>query len=265
MLQRLFGERRNVVQFLVERVGLRLRLGEQLRRGQDAFAHGAAGVAPGPIERARLPRRPPLFGESGGHALAMRQAEARRRRQIAHGERSSDLAFAHQLLHRLRQSLHQRQPAGHPRLAAVEAPGEFFHRAPQTAFHLRQQPALFQRAFRLAHPQRPLQHQRLGFAHLPHHGFDRVAAQSLERGDALVAVDDQIAAFVFDDEDGRLLAGFSQRSDQPPLARPQPRLRERPSNHPAQPGQGRRTGPHAPAVEPTSLGPRERSVRRPRR
>lgn len=149
----------------------------------------------------------------------MLPVNARRRRQIPGGERSSDLAFAHQLLHRFRQRLHQRQTAGHPRLAAVEAPGEIFQRATQTAFHLGQQPALFDRALRLAHPQRPLQRQRVGFAHLPHDRVDCVAAQLLERGDALVTVDDQIPADRFDDDDGRLLADLSQRSDQPALAR----------------------------------------------
>ena len=149
----------------------------------------------------------------------MLPVDARRRRQIPGRERSSDLAFAHQLLHRLRQRLHQRQTAGHPRLAAVEAPGELFQRVTQTAFHLGQQPALFDRALRLAHPQRPLQRQRVGFAHLPHDRVDRVAAQLLERGDALVTVDDQIPADRFDDDDGRLLADLSQRSDQPALAR----------------------------------------------
>jgi hypothetical protein len=152
----------------------------------------------------------------------MLPADARRWRQIPYGERSSDLAFPHQLLHRFRQRLHQRQAAGHPRLAAVEAPGEFFQRAAQTAFHLGEQPALFDRALRLAHPQRPLQRQRVGFAHLPHDGLDRVAAQLLERGDALVTVDHQIAAASFDDDDGRLLADLSQRSDQPALARRAP-------------------------------------------
>jgi len=49
------------------------------------------------------------------------------------------------------------------------------------------------------------------------------------------------------------------------LARPQPGLRRRPPNHPAQPGRVRRTAPHPLAAEPTSLGPRERPVRSPRR
>ena len=152
----------------------------------------------------------------------MLPADARRRRQIPHSERSSDLAFPHQLLHRFRQRLHQCQAAGHPRLAAVEAPGEFFQRAPQTGFHLGQQPALFDRALRLAHPQRPVQRQCVGFAHFPDDRLDRVAAELLECRDALVTVDDQKAAGSFDDDDGRLLADLSQRSDQPTLARRMP-------------------------------------------
>jgi len=209
---------RDLVQFPVQRLGLRLRSGEQLRRRQDAFARGAMGLAPGAVERARLPRRPPLFGESGGHASAVLPVDARHWRQIPRGERSGDRAFPHQLLHRFRQRLPQRQAAGHPRSAAVEAPGQFFQRATQAAFHLRQQPALFDRAFRLAHAQRPVQRQRVGFVHLPDDGIDGVAAQLLERGDALVTVDDQIAAVGWDDDDGGLLAGLSQRSDQPALA-----------------------------------------------
>jgi len=168
------------------------------------------GIAPSAVERARLPRRPPLFGESGGHTPAMLPVDARHWRQIPRGERSSDLAFPHQLLHRFRQRLHQGQAAGHPCPAAVEAPRQFFQRATQTAFHLRQQPALFDRALRFAHPQRAVQRQRVGFAHLPDDGVDGVAPQLLERGDALVPVNDQVAAVGGDDDDGGLLAGLSQ-------------------------------------------------------
>jgi hypothetical protein len=222
ILQRPLRERRDPGQLPVERLRLRLRLGEKLRRCQDALAHRATGVAPGAIERARLPRCPPLFGESGAHAPAMLPADTRGWRQIPHGERSSDLAFPHQLLHRFRQGVNQRQARGYPGLAAVEAPGEFFQRATQTGFHLGQQPALFNRALRLAHPQRPVQRQRVGFAHFPDDRLDRVAAQLLECRDALVTVDDQKAAGSFDDDDGRLLAHLSQRSDQPTLARRMP-------------------------------------------
>jgi hypothetical protein len=111
-------------------------------------------------------------GES--HPPAALAVDARHRRQIAHVDLRRDPARAHQLLDRFRQQLHQRQPA----------------------LHLLKQPALLQRRLRFAHPQRPLQHQRVGLAHCPHHGLDRVAAQLLKRGDALVAVDDQIAVWL---------------------------------------------------------------------
>jgi len=76
---------------------------------------------------------------------------------------------------------------------------------------------LFQRAFLRAEPQRPRQQQRFGFAHRPDGGFRRVAAELLERGDAFVAVDHQIAivvVFVGHYDDGRLLTALSQRRQQ---------------------------------------------------
>lgn len=212
----------DLVQFLFERVRLRLRFPEQLGLGEDALAHHAGRAAPGLVKFPGLPHRPGLRGEGFRHPPAVFRVDARHRRQVTHGDLRRDPAFAHLLLDRLRQRLHQRQAARHPRGAAVEAPGQFLDRAAQPALHLLQQPALLQRRLRLAHAQRPLQHQRVGFAHFPNHGLDRVAAQLLKRGDALVAVDDQIAAFAFDDDDWGLLAGFSQRGEQPPLARRMP-------------------------------------------
>jgi hypothetical protein len=223
LLQRSLRDRRDLAQLLVERARLLLlRFAEQLRRRQEAFAHHVAAVAPGLVKLTGLPCRPPLFGESLRHALAVLPADARHRRQVTHGQRRGELAFAHQLLHQLGQNLHQRQTIRHPVPAPVEAARQFLDRATQTALHLLKQPALFQRTVRLAHPQRALQHQRVGFAHLPHDRLDRVAAQLLERADALVPVDDQIAAARFDDDDRRLLPAFSQRSDQPALARRMP-------------------------------------------
>jgi len=63
-----------------------------------------------------------------------------------------------------------------------------------------------------------LEQQRVCFVHVPHHGLDRVATQRLERGNTFVAVDDEVAFGLLDDDDGGLLTGFSQRSDQPALA-----------------------------------------------
>ena len=197
-------------QLFFQRGAWRLGFEKQLGLGEDAFAHHAAGVAPGLVERGGLPRGPRLRGEGLRHPLAVVQVEARHRRQETHGDLGGNLAFPHLLLHRCGQQFHQRQTARHPRGAASKTSGQFLDRTAQPAFHLRQQPALFERGLRLAHPQRALQHQRFGFAHRPHHGLHRVAPQLLEHGDAFVAVDDQITAGVFDDDDRRLLAGLSQ-------------------------------------------------------
>ena len=67
----------------------------------------------------------------------------------------SILSFADLPLHRFRQGFHQRQTARHPCGAAVESPRQFFDRVAELFFHLGQQPALFERCFRLAvHAQR---------------------------------------------------------------------------------------------------------------
>ena len=204
------GKGDDLRQFLFQRGGWRLGFEKQLGLGEDAFAHHAAGVAPGLVERGGLPRGPRLRGEGLRHPLAVVRVDARHRRQETHGDLGGDFALAYLLLHRFGQQFHQRQAARHPGGAAIETPRQSFDRTVQPAFHLRQQPALFERGLRLAHPQRALQHQRFGFAHRPHDGLHRVAPQLLERGDAFVAVDDQIATRVFDDDDGRLLPGFSQ-------------------------------------------------------
>ena len=80
----------------------------------------------------------------------------------------------------------------------------------EALFHLRQQPALFERAFRWTEAYGTRQQQGIGFVHWPHHGVDRVAAELFKRGDALVAVDDQVSAAVFDYDDRRLLSALSQ-------------------------------------------------------
>jgi len=219
MFQRSSRDGGDLVDFSVERARLWLCFAEQLRRGHDSFAHGGAGASPGLVELTGLARGPRLFGEGLGHAPAMLPVDARGRHEVTHGQRGGNLAVAHQLLHRLGQGLHQGQATGHPVPAAVEAAREFFDRVTQTALHLFEQPALFQRALRFAAAQGALQDQRVGFAHRPHHRLDRVAAELLKRGDTLVAVDDQIPAAGFDDDDGRLLAVFSQRGHQPALTR----------------------------------------------
>jgi hypothetical protein len=65
---------------------------------------------------------------------------------------------------------------------------------------------LFKRRFRLAiHAQGTDQQQGFGFVHgVQNDGVDGVSPQLFERGDALVAVDDQIARGLLDDDDGSL-------------------------------------------------------------
>ena len=59
------------------------------------------------------------------------------------------------------------------------------------------------------------QQQGFGFAHrIQNQRLDRVAPQLFERGDALMSIDHQIALRVWNDDNRRLLAGFSQRRQQ---------------------------------------------------
>jgi hypothetical protein len=80
----------------------------------------------------------------------------------------------------------------------------------EALFHLRQQPALFQRAFLWTEAHRPRQQQGIGFVHRPDDRLDRIAAKLLERGDPLVAINDQVAFVAFDNDDGCLLSALSQ-------------------------------------------------------
>jgi len=65
------------------------------------------------------------------------------------------------------------------------------------------------------------QHQHVAFLHaFPHQRLDRLGAELLERGDTLVAVDDQVALLLGDDDDRRLLAGLSQGCQQAPGGAP---------------------------------------------
>jgi hypothetical protein len=63
-----------------------------------------------------------MSGQDGRHALAILQTLPRHWHQNFHGHLRRDLAFAHLLLDRFRQKLHQRQPPGNPSHAAIEKP-----------------------------------------------------------------------------------------------------------------------------------------------
>jgi hypothetical protein len=69
--------------------------------------------------------------------------------------------------------------------------------------------------------QRTIQQHRGGFAHWPRHRFHRVSPELLQRRDSLIAVDHHVAirhAFHRDHYDRHLLAGVSQRGQQPATA-----------------------------------------------
>ena len=190
---------------------------EQLGRSQDPLARQWCCIAPGIIKLRRLPRRPGLFDECRRHLLALAGVGARHRHKVSHGDLRGDLALPHLPLNGFRQGFHQRQPTRHPTRATVKAPGQLLNRIVQSLFHFRQQPALFERRFRFAHPHRTVQQQGLGFVHFPHHRLDRIPAQLPQRGDAFVPVDDQVALLLFDDNDWSLLANLSQRGEEAAL------------------------------------------------
>ena len=151
-------------------------LEEQLRLGEDALANGARALAPSRVELLGRAGIAMLFDENRGQAQAITGVDARHRHQMLHRHLRGDFADAHVLLNRFRQQVDQRQPARHPTRAAVEPARQFVGRVVEALFHLRQQPALFERAFPRTEAHRPRQQQGVGFAHRPHHGFDRVAA-----------------------------------------------------------------------------------------
>ena len=151
-------------------------LEKQLRLGQDALANGACAFAPSRIELLGGACIATLFDEDRGQAQAIIGVDARHRHQILHRHLCGDLAIAHVLLNRFRQQIDQRQPARDPTRAAVQPARQFVERVVEALFHLRQQPALFQRAFLRAEAHRSRQQQRVGFAHWPNDGSDRIAA-----------------------------------------------------------------------------------------
>jgi len=186
---------------------------KQFRFGENALTSRARAFAPGCVQLPGLARVATVSDESRCHQLALFRIHTRHRDQILHGHLRRDLACAHLLLNAFRQQLHQCQPARHPTRAAVEAATQLVEGIAETPLHLRQQPALFQRAFRRPQAQRPREQHRFGFTHRPHGSFHRVPAELFERGDALVAIDHQIPLEILwqnDHDDGSLLADVGE-------------------------------------------------------
>lgn len=88
-----------------------------------------------------------VLDECGGHPLAVLDVGSRHRHEILHRQLRAQQAFPHLLLDGFRQQLDQRQAPRYPTHAAVEAARQLIETVAEALFHLRQQPALFQRAF----------------------------------------------------------------------------------------------------------------------
>jgi hypothetical protein len=197
-----------------------LRFEKQRGLVEQALPDRRRAATPGGIQLPGLPGVAVMLRERRGHPLAVLQIDAGHWHQKLHCHMRGDSALTHLLLDSLRQKLDQRQPPRHPAHAAVKPPRQFIQSIAEALLHLRQQPALLQRGLVLGEAQRTVQQQSFGLAHRPDHRFHRVPAQLLERRDALVAVDHQIAVVVVRGEnhhDGCLLARLSQRRHQAPL------------------------------------------------
>jgi hypothetical protein len=201
-------------------LALPLRLQEQLRIGQQAFAHSRRGPAPSRIQLARFAAAQPVPRKTLRHAATVFHSQPRHRHQELHRHMRRDRATAHLLLHARRQQLDQAHPPRYPTHAAIESPRQLLLVVAEAFRHLRQQPTLFQCRGLLASPHRAIQEQGLGLAQRPDHRRDRVAAKLLQRPHSSVAVDKQIALGLIhgDHDDRRLLSTGRQRSQQPLLA-----------------------------------------------
>ena len=203
---------------------LRLPLGFEKQLGiiQNAFADRGRTFAPRGIQLAGFARIAVMLGEDRRHPLAILQALARHRHQKLQRHLRQNLAFAHLLLDRLRQNLHQRQPPRYPTHTAIEPARQLLQVVAEALLQLGQQPTHLQRGLVFGQAQRAVQQHRSSLAHRPHHRFHRVPAQLLQSRDPLIAVDDHVTIrlpFRCYDHDGCLLPTVGQRRQQPPLPR----------------------------------------------
>ena len=99
-----------------------------------------------------------------GQTLAVVGVGTRYRHQELHRDVRRDRAVAYLLLHAFWKLLYQTQPPRYPTHAAIKATRQLVQTVAEALLQLRQQPAFFQCRRALRHPQRTIQHQRIGFA-----------------------------------------------------------------------------------------------------
>ena len=144
------------------------------------MTYGCGRIAPGRVEFPSLAATEAVFRKRIRQALTVIRIGARHRRQILHRDMRRDLAGAHALLYGFRELFHQSQPARYPTRAAIKAPGEIVQAVAETLLQFLEQPALFQRRLVFGKTHRSIQHQSVGFVHVPNDGFHRVAALILQ-------------------------------------------------------------------------------------
>jgi hypothetical protein len=200
-------------------LALPLRLQEQLRLSQQAFAHCQRGAAPSRIQLARFAASKPMPRKTLRHAATVFRSQPCHRHQELHRHMRRDRAAAHLLLHARRQQFNQAHPPRDPAHAAIKSSRQLLLGIAEALLQVRQQPTLFQGRGLLAGPHRAIQEQGLGLAQRPDHRLDRVPAKLLQRPDSPVAIDEQIPLGLIhgDNDDRRLLSTGRQRSQQPLL------------------------------------------------
>ena len=146
--------------------------------------------------------------------------------QVLHRDLGRYLSSSHTDLDRLRKLTHQGQTPGDETGAPVETSSKLLQAQREALVQLGQKPALLDGRLALGGAQRAVQQQGLGGPHGPHRGLHRVLAQLLQRSQALVAVNHQVALLSHrHHHDGDLLTTLGQRGQKTALtlrtARPQ--------------------------------------------
>jgi hypothetical protein len=137
---------------------------KQLRLFQQPLTNGWGRVSPRGVPLSGFAAGEAVRGHRLGHASAVFQTGTRHRHQKLHRHLRRDRPATHLLLYAFGKLLHQPQPARYPAHAAIKATRQLLQAVAEALLQLRQQPAFFQRRRALRHPQRTIQHQRLGFA-----------------------------------------------------------------------------------------------------